>query len=170
MLEHLIAIFVNALTLLLMLSGMFFMLVGALGVVRLPDFYARSSAASKCVTLGTAGLLLSMLLYLAIGTEVTDPDALKSNVVTELEVSIGDDTNRPAASIKGLLVIAFIFVAAPVGSHMLARAAHLAGVRMWRGTLSDDLADDRDEEPAIGEHRTSGDTPDPDVTGEDATA
>ena len=41
-------------------------------------------------------------------------------------------------------MIAFVFVSAPVGSHMLARAAHLAGVGAWAGTLGDDLAEDRE--------------------------
>ncbi|MBD3368007.1 MAG: Na+/H+ antiporter subunit G, partial [Candidatus Eisenbacteria bacterium] len=33
--------------------GVFFDLVGALGLLRLPDVYNRLQAATKCVTLGT---------------------------------------------------------------------------------------------------------------------
>jgi multisubunit Na+/H+ antiporter MnhG subunit len=38
-------------------------------------------------------------------------------------------------------------VAGPVGTFMLARSARIDGVRMWEGTLSDDLTDDVGEGP-----------------------
>ena len=156
MLEELIAIGINALTFVFILGGLFFMLVGAIGVVRLPDFYARSSAASKCVTLGTSGLLLGMTLFLTIGTDISATD-ISDDVVSELEVSVGTEQSVPAATIKALLVLAFVFVASPVGSHMLARAAHLARAPMWRGTISDELADDRGETMVLeGDDETDG--------------
>ncbi|MEL7238400.1 MAG: monovalent cation/H(+) antiporter subunit G [Planctomycetota bacterium] len=144
MFSELISILVNLLTLLLLVLGLFFMLVGAVGVVRLPDFYARSSAASKCVTLGTAGLLISLVVYLAVSVEMGKAEA-KQEVMRELQAEVGEEMDIPAATTKALLVIVFIFVASPVGSHMLARAAHLARVRMWRHTISDELAEDRGE-------------------------
>jgi multicomponent Na+:H+ antiporter subunit G len=36
-------------------------------------------------------------------------------------------------------VVVFVFVTAPVGAHMIGRAAYLSGVPLWEGTLSDDL-------------------------------
>ena len=44
---------------LLVCAGIFFLFMGAVGLVRFPDFYTRMHAASKCDTLGS--LLLSLI-------------------------------------------------------------------------------------------------------------
>lgn len=98
-----------------LLVGIFFMLVGALGVLRLPDAYHRLHAASKCTTLGLTGMLIATMLH-----------------VDSLAV-VG----------KSAIVIVFTFVAAPIGSHMLAKAAHLVGLPMWERTGEDQLAADK---------------------------
>jgi multicomponent Na+:H+ antiporter subunit G len=57
---------------------------------------------------------------------------------------------------KALATIIFILVTAPVAAHVLGRAAYLAGVPLWKGTLSDEMrgqplsqnADGRPEEPS----------------------
>lgn len=95
--------------------GLGFMLLGAWGIVRLPDAYQRLHASSKCTTLGLLGLLTGAAAH--IGT-------LESIV-------------------KAALTVAFAFVATPVGSHALAKSAHAAGMTQWGGTLSDELADDQ---------------------------
>ena len=41
-----------------MAAGLFFDLVGCLGLVRLPDVYNRLQAGTKCVTLGTFLILV----------------------------------------------------------------------------------------------------------------
>ena len=97
--------------------GTFFMLVGALGLVRLPDIYHRMHAATKGVTLGVVSMVVAGVLAishegLAPGFRITTTFAL---------------------------VIVFQFVANPVGAHMLAKAAHLDRCRLWSGTLSDEL-------------------------------
>jgi len=104
----------DTLAIFFLISGLFFMLAGAIGVVRLPDCYHRLHAASKCSTLGLLGLVLAAMLH--IGTLA---------VVT-----------------KGSAVILFAFVATPVGSHLLAKAAHRDKAPKWHGTLSDELAED----------------------------
>jgi multicomponent Na+:H+ antiporter subunit G len=119
----------NVLTAVAMVVGLFFLLVGALGVLRLPDVYLRMIAASKCVTLGITGMLLAAVCHFtAIGT---GPNA-----------AAGEGSSAVAASTKAVLVILFQFVAGPVGTHMLARSAHVDKVRMWDGTISDDLTKD----------------------------
>lgn len=135
-------IFMNVLTLLALIAGIFFMFVGALGVLRLPDFYTRNHAASKCITLGISGLLVALVLYMAVGVYLPEGE-LHAPVQEEFAVQIGVPAPVTAVTTKALLVLMFIFVSAPVGAHMLARAAHMAGVKAWRGTLSDELADDR---------------------------
>ena len=46
----------------LIVVGAFFLLVGAIGMVRLPDFYMRLHAPTKASTLGVGGVLLASLL------------------------------------------------------------------------------------------------------------
>ncbi len=119
----------DLLTVLAMLFGLFFMFVGALGIWRLPDFFNRTHAASKCVTLGISGLLIAAVLHFAV-----------------LAIwARGDDSVSAltGAATKAVLVIVFTYTAAPVGSHMLARAAHLDGASKDGRTLGDDLATDR---------------------------
>ena len=119
----------DVLTAAALIAGLFFLLVGALGVLRLPDVYLRMIAAGKCVTLGITGMLLAAVCHFtAIGT---GPDA-----------AAGEGSSAVAASTKAVLVILFQFVAGPVGTYMLARSAHVDRVRMWDGTLSDDQKDD----------------------------
>lgn len=98
-----------------LLGGVIFMFVGALGVVRLPDAYHRIHAASICVTLGLSAMLIAACFHLG------------------------------AASIlmKSLITIVFIFVATPIGSHMLAKAAHDTNLDQWDHTLSDEFAEDK---------------------------
>lgn len=97
------------------LFGLFFMFVGALGIIRFPDAYNRLHAASKCSTLGLAGLTLAAVFHIATMSVVA----------------------------KGLMLILFAFVATPVGSHILAKAAHIDRMKQWPKTLSDELAEDK---------------------------
>ena len=80
----------------LILMAAFFLLVGAIGLVRLPDFYMRLHAPTKASTLGVGGVLLASLLLSA-------------------------QQGRPG--IAELLITLFVFVTAPVSANMLAQAA-----------------------------------------------
>ena len=97
--------------------GLSFMLLGVCGIVRFPDAYQRLHASSKCTTLGLLGLLIGATIHIGTAESVT----------------------------KAALTVAFAFVATPVGSHALAKNAHAAGMQQWKGTLSDDLAEEQDE-------------------------
>ena len=90
--------------------GLFFMFVGALGVFRLPDVFHRMHAASKCSTLGLLGLMLGSIF--ALGT---------LGIIT-----------------KAILTVIFAFVAIPVGTHLLAKAALKDGAPQWSGTIKDE--------------------------------
>ena len=80
----------------LILIAAFFLLVGAIGLVRLPDFYMRLHAPTKASTLGVGGVLLASLLLSA-------------------------QQGRPG--IAELLITLFVFVTAPVSANLLAQAA-----------------------------------------------
>jgi multicomponent K+:H+ antiporter subunit G len=79
-----------------LVAGAFFALVGAIGLVRLPDTFMRFHAPTKATTLGVGGVLAGSLLYFT-------------------------GTGRPV--VHELLVALFLFVTAPVSALMLARAA-----------------------------------------------
>jgi len=98
--------------LLCIVVGVFFMFVASLGVVRLPDFYSRVHAPTKAATLGLFFLLFAISLDLAEGVVAT----------------------------KALLALIFIAATAPVGAHILARAAYRNGVAPMAGTETDEYA------------------------------
>ena len=86
----------------LLLVGAFFLLVGAIGLVRLPDFFMRLHAPTKASTLGVGSFLLaSMLVSMARG-------------------SVG---------FAELLITLFLFVTAPVSANLMAQAALHLGVK-----------------------------------------
>lgn len=85
----------------LLLVGSAFALIGALGMIRLPDVFARMHGAGIIDTLG-AGLILAGLMVQAGLSMVT---------------------------VKLFLIIAFLFFTSPAATHALARAALSAGVK-----------------------------------------
>lgn len=107
--------FFDLVSALCLLAGLAFMLIGALGVVRLPDAYNRIHAASICVTLGLSAMLVAACFHIG----------------------------APPIIMKSIITLVFIFVATPIGSHMLAKAAHDTNLPQWDQTLSDELAEDK---------------------------
>ncbi|WP_156035275.1 monovalent cation/H(+) antiporter subunit G [Microbulbifer sp. HZ11] len=86
----------------LLLLGCFFMLTGAVGVLRFPDFYSRMHAAGITDTLAT--LLIISGLMLTAGWSL--------------------------ALFKLALIMLFIFFTSPTASHALARSAQLSALRL----------------------------------------
>lgn len=84
--------------------GVLFFLAGTLGMLRLPDFYARTHAATKCDTVGAGSLLLALVLY----------------------------SDSGPAAVKIVLLAALVLVTSPSAGHALARAAHRTGLDPWR--------------------------------------
>ena len=82
---------------LLLLTGGFFTLVGALGLARLPDFYARLHGPTKATTLGVGSVAIASMIYFSLQT--------------------GDIT------ISEILITVFLFLTAPVSANFLAKAA-----------------------------------------------
>ena len=98
--------------------GLFFDVLGCLGLVRLPDVYNRLQAATKCVTMGTCSILFGA--FLLVGWS--------------------------AAGMKLLMCIVFLLLTSPVAAHAIARGAHRAGVKLWEGSVVDVYAQDKEGE------------------------
>ena len=88
---------------------------GAIGLVRLPDVYNRVQAATKCVTLGTCFILVGVFVHAGVS----------------------------ALGVKALLCALFVLLTSPVGAHAIARGAHIAGVRLWEGSVADKYQEKR---------------------------
>lgn len=101
----------------LIVVGLIFDFFGCLGLIRFPDVYNRLQAATKCITLGTCGILLGLVCFKGF----------------------------TAAGIKALLCLVFIILTAPVSAHALARAAYRSGVKPWVGTVVDEYDKDMDK-------------------------
>lgn len=95
----------------LLLFGSLFMLLAAVGVLRMPDVLTRMQAASKAATLGIACVFLGLAVHFQ-----------------ELGVAS-----------RAVLVIGFVFLTAPVAAHMLGRAALGLRLPLWPGTRREDL-------------------------------
>jgi multicomponent Na+:H+ antiporter subunit G len=87
---------------LFLLLGAAFLLLGALGILRMPDVYNRIQAGTKSVTLGAVAFLLGVALL------------------------------HPAWWAKVVCIAGFILFTSPVASSTIARALFLAGVRPWQ--------------------------------------
>jgi multicomponent Na+:H+ antiporter subunit G len=95
----------------LLIVGALLMLVAGIGIVRMPDLFLRMSATSKASSLGAASILLAVAVAV-------------------------DDLGVTVRAIAGVL---FIFLTAPVASHMIGRAAYKLGVPLWKGTVIDEM-------------------------------
>jgi len=98
-------------TIIFMLMGAAFMLLAALGVMRMPDLYTRMQPATKASTLGAGFMLLAVAVH--FGT-------------------VG-------VTMRALAGMVFLVLTAPVAAHMIGRAAYALGVPQWEGTVVDEL-------------------------------
>ena len=92
--------------------GTLFLLLAAIGILRMPDLYCRASATTKAATLGVGCVLVATALHF-----------------NDLQVMT-----------RVLATIAFLLLTAPVAAHMIARAAYRQRIALWRGTVRDELA------------------------------
>jgi multicomponent Na+:H+ antiporter subunit G len=90
------------LTSVLMVGGALFMLVAALGVLRMPDLINRMHAATKAGTLGGGLLLVAAAVY------------------------YGD----LGLSARAVATIFFLLLTAPVAAHAIGRAGYYSGVKL----------------------------------------
>ncbi len=83
----------------LMGIGAFFLLLGALGILRMPDVFNRLQAGTKATTLGAMSLILGAGLF------------------------------RPEFLAKSIVLVIFVALTNPISSSVLARSAHRSGIK-----------------------------------------
>ena len=81
--------------------GVIFILIGALGLIRLPDVYARIHAAGIIDTAGVAFFILGMICL----------------------------SGWSLVTVKLILIGIFLFFTSPISGHAIARVAHLSGIK-----------------------------------------
>ncbi len=80
-------------------SGLFFFMVGALGLIRLPDVFSRMHATTKADTLGAGLVLFGVIIWQGVGF-------LAFNI---------------------LLILIFIWITNPTAAHFIAKTEYLRG-------------------------------------------
>ncbi len=85
-------------------AGLFFLIVAAIGVIRLPDVFTRSHAVSLTDSLGALLLLVGIAIY----------EGLSMNVL------------------KIFAVLSLLYLQNPVIAHATLRAAVRAGLKPWK--------------------------------------
>lgn len=81
--------------------GAFFLLVGSIGLIRLPDFFSRCHATGKADTLGIMLVIMGLVSH----------------------------EGFTIISIKLLIILTFVGLTSPTATHALARAAFQFGVK-----------------------------------------
>jgi multicomponent K+:H+ antiporter subunit G len=81
----------------LIVVGGAFVLVGSIGLARLPDFFTRLHGPTKATTLGVGSILIASLIH--------------------------GIAERGSLSVRELAISLFLFITAPVSAHLLGKAA-----------------------------------------------
>jgi multicomponent Na+:H+ antiporter subunit G len=127
---------VNLASWVLIAAGSTFCMVGALGLLRMPDFFTRMHAASLIDTLGAGLLLLGMILQAGF------------TLVTA----------------KLLMIALLLFFTSPTATHALARAARARGVEPLLADKSEPLLADKSE-PLHADSKPGGHADHASITG-----
>lgn len=93
-------------------AGLFFMLVGTVGVLRMPDVFTRLHAAGMTDTMGAGFLILGMCLQTILGM-------------------MHGESHYWMVLVRLVLVYAFLTFTSPIATHALARAALAGGQEPW---------------------------------------
>lgn len=103
---------IELLAVFLILIGTIFTFLSAIGLIRLPDVYTRSHAASKSTTMGVLFTLVGTFVFFIV---------------------------EGYFSIRLFLGIFFVFLTAPVASHVIVRSAYRSKVALTKESIQDDL-------------------------------
>jgi multicomponent Na+:H+ antiporter subunit G len=99
----------NILTVVFLLGGSFFALTGAVGILKMPDFYSRLHPAGKNDTLAQVLIMAGLFSH-----------------------SFTTETLGFHAAIKLIIIVVALFFTAPTATHAITKAAHVDGMKPWR--------------------------------------
>lgn len=91
--------------------GALFVLLAAVGIVRMPDTYLRISVTTKAATLGVGLLLLAVAVHF----------------------------QELSTTTRTMIIVVFMFMTAPVSAHLIGRASYFIGIKLWKNSVMDDL-------------------------------
>lgn len=89
--------------------------ISAIGMIRFPDVYTRSHAATKSSTLAVLLTLTGVFIYFWITEQYF--------------------------SVRLILGIIFVFLTSPVSGHLTTRSAYRSNVKLAEATIKDELGD-----------------------------
>jgi multicomponent Na+:H+ antiporter subunit G len=78
-------------------GGLFFFLVGTIGIIRFPDLFTRAHSAAKCDTLGAVLCLTSLVVLEGLSM----------------------------VSLKIILILIFLWTSNPTATHLIAKAEYI---------------------------------------------
>ena len=84
--------------------GIFFGVLGNIGVLRFPDFYTRLRASSKCGVTSLLSIFIALMLLKGL----------------------------TAMTLRILVITIFFLISSPVASHVIGRRAWEQGIAPWR--------------------------------------
>lgn len=105
---------IDAVYIVMIFIGVFFVLTGAVGVIRLPDPYTRLHAVSKGTTFGFAFIVMGVALLLGDTSDI----------------------------FKALVAVVFQFSTTPIAAHMIARLGLRKGIVPVRNGEGDPMTDE----------------------------
>ena len=98
--------------------GLFFNLVGVVGLHRFPDMYTKLHAATKCTTFGSIFLIIAVIVQAA-------------------GIWAQGGASESVMVIRAVLVLVALLVTNATGAHAIARAAHRSGEKPARAVVDD---------------------------------
>ncbi|WP_404339158.1 Na+/H+ antiporter subunit G [Pseudoalteromonas mariniglutinosa] len=101
----------------LLLIGGAFILIGSIGLVKMPDFFMRLHGPTKATTLGMASLLIAAMIYFT--------------------------HSQQGFSVKEILISIFLLITAPISGYIMIKAAIHHKLAAKKGTKGlDNIEDD----------------------------
>lgn len=100
--------------------GLFFNVVGVVGLHRLPDMYTRLHAATKCTTFGSIFLIAAVIVQ-SVGIWTIE----------------GAGSAQSVMWIRAVLALVALLITNATGAHAIARAAHRSGEKPLRAVVDD---------------------------------
>ncbi len=94
----------------LLIGGLIFFTGGAIGIIRLPEFYCRLHAAGQLDTMGILWTMAALALYIL-------DDFSIGSILTSLKI---------------ILIVFFLFITSPAATHAIVDAGVRAGLRPWK--------------------------------------